>query len=177
MTPLYKFFALNLLFQDTSYSFALKYSSFLVKFFSFAFHNINFWFKISKICPKISHFSQISHSRGNTDDGVIFMNSQHLSFRFISLHHFVTLYQLIDDHWVDSGACKNNKKGSVYFTRIQLPCFHFQPTGINLQLPNHAFRTRGTRKRFLYFENQSWGTRYDSCNAILMVGELKARLW
>ena len=65
--PFYKFFALNLLFQDTSYSLALQYSSFcLYKFFSFAFYNINFWFKISKICPKISHFSQISHSRGNT---------------------------------------------------------------------------------------------------------------
>ena len=64
--PFYKFFALNLLFQGTSCSFALKYSNFLVKFFSFAFYNINFWFEISKICPKISHFSQISHSRGNT---------------------------------------------------------------------------------------------------------------
>ena len=64
--PFYKAFALNLLFQDTSYSLALKYSSFLFKFFSFVFYNINFWFKISKICPKISHFSQISHSRGNT---------------------------------------------------------------------------------------------------------------
>ena len=65
--PFYKFFALNLLFHDTSYSLALKYSSFLLKFFSFAFYNINFWFKISKICPKISHFSQISHSSGNTE--------------------------------------------------------------------------------------------------------------
>ena len=64
--PFCNFFALNLLFQDTSYSLALNYSSFLVKFFSFAFYNINFWFKISKICPKISHFSQISHSRENT---------------------------------------------------------------------------------------------------------------
>ena len=62
----YKFFALNLLFQDTSYSLALKYSSFLFKFFSFAFYNINFWFKISKICPKILHFFQISRSTGNT---------------------------------------------------------------------------------------------------------------
>ena len=63
---IYKFFALNLLFQDTSYSLPLKYSSFLFKFFSFAFYNINFWFKSSKICPKIVHFSQISHSRGNS---------------------------------------------------------------------------------------------------------------
>ena len=60
----YKFFALILLFQDTSYSLALKYSSFLFRFFSFAFYNINFWLEISKICRKISHFSQISHSRG-----------------------------------------------------------------------------------------------------------------
>ena len=60
--PFDKVFALNLLFQDTSFSLALKYSSFLFKFFSFALY-INFWFKISKICPKISHFSQISHSR------------------------------------------------------------------------------------------------------------------
>ena len=65
-TSFTNFFVLNLLFQDTSYSFALKYSSFLLKFFNFAFYNINFGFKISKICPKISHFSQISHSRGNT---------------------------------------------------------------------------------------------------------------
>ena len=57
--PSYKFFALNLLFQDTSYSLALKYSRFLFKFFSFALYNINFWFKISKICTKILHFSQI----------------------------------------------------------------------------------------------------------------------
>ena len=64
--PFYKFFALNLLFQYTSYSLVLKYSSFLFKFSSFAFYTINFWFKISKICPKILHFSQISHSRGNT---------------------------------------------------------------------------------------------------------------
>ena len=64
--PFFNFFALNLLFLDTSYSLALKYSSFLFKFFSFAFYNINFWFKISKICPKISHLSQISHSKGNT---------------------------------------------------------------------------------------------------------------
>ena len=48
--PFYKFFSLNLLLQDTSYSLALKYSSFLFKFLSFAFYNINFWFKISKIC-------------------------------------------------------------------------------------------------------------------------------
>ena len=67
--PFYKFFALNLLFQDTSYSLALKYSSFLFTSCSFAFYNINFWFKIIKICPKISHFSQISHSRGNTGTG------------------------------------------------------------------------------------------------------------
>ena len=59
--PFYKSFALNLLFQDTSYSLTLKYSSFLFKFFSFAFYNIKFWFKIGKICSKISL------SRGNTD--------------------------------------------------------------------------------------------------------------
>ena len=64
--PFYKFCALNLLLQDASYSLALTYLSCLFKFFSFAFYNINFWFKISKIYPKISHFSQISHSRGNT---------------------------------------------------------------------------------------------------------------
>ena len=38
--PFYKFFALNLLFQDTSYSLALTYSNFLLKYFSFAFYNI-----------------------------------------------------------------------------------------------------------------------------------------
>ena len=36
--PFYKLFALNLLFQDTSYSLALKYSDFLFKFFGFAFY-------------------------------------------------------------------------------------------------------------------------------------------
>ena len=60
--PFYKVFALDLFFQDTSYNLALKYSIFLLKFFSFAFYNINFWFKISKIRPKILHLSQISHS-------------------------------------------------------------------------------------------------------------------
>ena len=39
----------------------------MFNFFSFAFYNINFWFKSSKICPKILDFSQISHSRGNTE--------------------------------------------------------------------------------------------------------------
>ena len=38
----------------------------MFKFFSFALYNINIWFKISKICPQILRFSQISHSRGNT---------------------------------------------------------------------------------------------------------------
>ena len=47
--PFYKIFALNLLFQDTRFSFAL--------------YTINFWFKIGKICPKILHLSQISHFR------------------------------------------------------------------------------------------------------------------
>ena len=45
-----------------------KYSSFLFKFFRFAIYNIDFWFKISKICPKILHFSQISHSRRSTGE-------------------------------------------------------------------------------------------------------------
>ena len=71
-TPFTIFFALNLFFQDTSYSLALKYSSFLFKFFNFAFCNINFWYKISKLCPKISHFFQISHSRLNIDSDVAF---------------------------------------------------------------------------------------------------------
>ena len=65
--PFYNFFAIILLFQDTSYSLALKYSSFLFKFFSFAFYNIIFWFKITKICPQTSHLSQIFHSRENTE--------------------------------------------------------------------------------------------------------------
>ena len=103
--PCYKSFALNLLYQDTSYSLAIK----CFKFFSFAFYNINFWFKISKICPKILHFSQISHSRGNTDynggtilfvyDGqelelnfkevAIYTGPQHLSLRLC--HYFPLL--------------------------------------------------------------------------------------
>ena len=77
--PFYEFFALNLLFQDTgtSYSLALKYSSFLFKFFSFASYILlvsGSKSVISKICPKISHFSQISHSKGNT---IIRPSSQH----------------------------------------------------------------------------------------------------
>ena len=62
--PFYKFFALNLLFQDTSCSLPLKYSSFLFKFISFAFYNINFWFKISKICPKIRIFLKFLSQEG-----------------------------------------------------------------------------------------------------------------
>ena len=73
--PFHKFCALNLPFQDTSYSLALKYVSFLFKFFSFACYNINFWFKISKICPNISHFSQIFHSRGNTARYILWRNT------------------------------------------------------------------------------------------------------
>ena len=69
--PFYNYFALNLLFHDASHSLALKYLSFLYKFFSFVFYNINFWLKISKICPKTLHFSQISHSRGHT--GYVFI--------------------------------------------------------------------------------------------------------
>ena len=103
--PFYKFFALNLLFQDTSYSLVLKYSSFLFKFFSFAFY-INFWFKISKICPKISHFSHISHSRGNTSVHCInnpllhvmiciLLNTRYLSrnpFYIFEENHFARVY-------------------------------------------------------------------------------------
>ena len=46
-----------------------------------AFYNINFWFKISKICLKISHFSQISRSRGNAavNSGVKSILKQYLS--------------------------------------------------------------------------------------------------
>ena len=90
--PLYKFFALNLLFQDTSHSLALKYSSFLFRFFSFAFYNLNFWFKIIKICPEISHFSQNSHSTGNTDC------QQSLSDQ--KLLNFTSLDISVDDEWL-----------------------------------------------------------------------------
>ena len=83
--PFYKFFALNLLFQDASYSLALKYSSFLFKFFSFAFYNVNFWFKINKFCLKISHFSQISYSKGITGCSIFFLLQFYLS---LSLEKF-----------------------------------------------------------------------------------------
>ena len=81
--PFHKFFALNLLFQDTScrYSLALKYLSFLVKFFSFAFYDINFWFKISKICPKILHFSKISHSRGTLVPWMVYFKTDRNSLK------------------------------------------------------------------------------------------------
>ena len=62
--PFHKFFALNLVFQDTSHRLAIKYSSFLCKFFSFAFYNINFWFKISRICPKFRIFFKFLTSEG-----------------------------------------------------------------------------------------------------------------
>ena len=52
----YKFFALNLLFQGTSYSHALKYSIFLFKFFSFAFYNVNFCSKSVKFAQKFRIF-------------------------------------------------------------------------------------------------------------------------
>ena len=71
--PFYKFFALNLLFQDTSYSLALKYSSFLFKFFSFAFYNINLWFKISKICQKIRIFLKFLTLKGT----MLELNTKH----------------------------------------------------------------------------------------------------
>ena len=64
---------------------ALKIQVFLFKFFSFAFYNIHFWFKISKICPKTSHFSQISHSRGNTRDDFLFI------YLFIYLLNYNTM--------------------------------------------------------------------------------------
>ena len=89
--PFYKFFALNLLFQDTRYSLALKYSSFLFKFFSFAFYNINFWFKISKICPKNSHFSQIAHSRGNPQ----LHNPMSHKYRYILLYSILLSSQTL----------------------------------------------------------------------------------
>ena len=54
--PFYNFFASNLLFQNISYSLALKYLTFLIKYCSFAFYNINFRFKISKICQKLRIF-------------------------------------------------------------------------------------------------------------------------
>ena len=62
----YKFFALNLLFQDTSYSLALKYSSFLfIDMFSVLHFIILFsGSKSVKFASKISYFFQISHSRG-----------------------------------------------------------------------------------------------------------------
>ena len=85
--PFYEFFTLNLLFQDTSYSLALKYSSFMNKFFSFAFYNTNFWVKISKICQKISHFSQISHSRGNTENNDVQPHKNYNFFGAKQKHH------------------------------------------------------------------------------------------
>ena len=59
--PFYKFFALNLLYQDTSYSLALKYSSFLFKFFSFAFYNIKLFYNfiiLSKMKKVSCSFTQ-----------------------------------------------------------------------------------------------------------------------
>ena len=68
------------------------------------------------------------------------------------------------------------QQSHVFRTKTRLPYFDFQTSGTVFQLPNHAFCTRGTRKQFPNFENQSKGTRYDSRNAILTVGEPKARL-
>ena len=58
----YKFFALNLIFQDTSYSLVLKYSSFSVLHFMILISGS----KSVKFAQKILQFSEISLSRGNT---------------------------------------------------------------------------------------------------------------
>ena len=71
----YNIFALNLLFQDTSYSRAVKYSSFSVVHFLILIPGS----KSVKFCPKNSHFSQISHFRGNTGRLVC------RSFKFLKL--------------------------------------------------------------------------------------------
>ena len=67
-----KFFALNLLFQDTSYSLAVKYSSFLFKFFSFTFYNITVIFgsKLGKFARKFRIFLKFLTLEGHT--GLLF---------------------------------------------------------------------------------------------------------
>ena len=52
----YKYFALNLLFQDTSYYLALKYSSFLCKFFGSVFYNLIPGSKSAKFAQKFRIF-------------------------------------------------------------------------------------------------------------------------
>ena len=64
--PFYKFFALNLLFQDTSCSLALKYWSFLFKFSVLHFIILISSLKSVKFAPKFCLFLKILHSRGIT---------------------------------------------------------------------------------------------------------------
>ena len=52
----YKFFALNLLFQDTSYSLVLKYASFLVKFLVLHFIILISRLKSAKFAQKFRVF-------------------------------------------------------------------------------------------------------------------------
>ena len=60
--PFYKFFALNLLFQDTSYSLAFKHSSFSVLHFRILISGS----KSVKFAQKFCIFFLNFHSRGNT---------------------------------------------------------------------------------------------------------------
>ena len=66
---LYKLFASNLLFQNTSYSLALKYSRFSLKFFSFAFYNINSGLKSIKFAQKFRIFLKLLTLEGHTGLG------------------------------------------------------------------------------------------------------------
>ena len=54
--PIYNFFAVNFLFQDASCSLALRYSSFLFKFFSFAYIILISGWKSVKFAPKFRIF-------------------------------------------------------------------------------------------------------------------------
>ena len=65
--PFYKFFALNLLFQDTSYSLALKYSSFSVLHFIILIPGS----KSGKFAQKFRIFLKFLTLRGNTAKKVL----------------------------------------------------------------------------------------------------------
>ena len=150
-------FALNLLFQDTSCSLALKYSNFLFKFFSFAFYHINFWFKINKICPKISHFSQIFHFRGNT--GSVYFTGIRLPF--FDFQTLRSIFQLLNHVFCTRGTGK------------RLPKFENQSRGAGYASQSLIIKVGESKARLQEFEGNR---KHDYDSLKIKVGEPKAQL-
>ena len=76
--PFYKFFALNLLFHDTSYSLALKYSSFCLSFSVLHFMILISGSKSVKLAQKFCIFLKFLTLEGTLLDTVYFFRSASL---------------------------------------------------------------------------------------------------